>query len=131
MAKSWDDVRGYFDRGAVVHVATLLPDGGPHTVPVWVGVEGDRLAFFTATDSRKDKNLRADPRVALSVTDPEKPLDMAFVRGRAVERIDGDAAMPIVDRIARLYTGKAYDIRSGMTAFLIEPEVCWSRDYTG
>lgn len=127
---SWESVRPYFERAAVVHAATLLPDGAPHSVPVWVGVEGDRLAFFMEEDSLKDRNLRRDPRVALSVTRPDEPLDMATVRGRAVERLTGDAAMAVVDRIARAYTGGPYDIRSGMTVFLIEADRHWANDYS-
>jgi PPOX class probable F420-dependent enzyme len=127
---SWESVRPYFERAAVVHVATLLPDGAPHSVPVWVGVEGDRLAFFMEEDSLKDRNLRRDPRVALSVTRPDQPLDMATVRGRAVERLTGDAAMEVVDRIAQAYTGGPYDIRSGMTVFLIEADRHWANDYS-
>jgi PPOX class probable F420-dependent enzyme len=130
MTKNWTDVRRYFEGDAVVHVATLMPDGSPHSVPVWVGVEGDSLAFFSQTTSRKDKNLQADPRVAFSVTNPHEPLDMAFVRGRVTQRIDGNAAMPIVDRIAQVYTGEPYDVRSGMTVFLVEPEVTWANDYS-
>ena len=113
-----------------MHAATLLPDGAPHSVPVWVGVEGDRLAFFMEEDSLKDRNLRRDPRVALSVTRPDEPLDMATVRGRAVERLTGDAAMEVVDRIAQVYTGRPYDIRLGMTAFLIEADRHWANDYS-
>jgi PPOX class probable F420-dependent enzyme len=127
---SWESVRRYFDRGALAHLSTLLPDGSPHSVPVWVGVEEERLAVFMETDSRKDRNLQRDPRLALSTVNPEEPLDMATVRGRAVTRITGDEAMPIVDRIARLYTGADYDVRSGMTAYLIEPERSWANDYT-
>ncbi|MFS0734579.1 TIGR03618 family F420-dependent PPOX class oxidoreductase [Microbacterium sp. 1P10UB] len=128
---SWETVRPYFARGALAHIATLLPDGAPHSVPVWVGVEGDRVAVFMVEDSRKDRNLQRDPRVALSTTRPDQPLDMATVRGRVVERITGEPAMEVVDRIARLYTGADYDVRSGMTVFLIEPERSWSQDYSG
>lgn len=127
---TFDDVRPYFERAAVAHVATLMPDGAPHAVAVWVAPHGDRLAFFSQTDSRKDRNLQADPRVAVSITNPDEPLDMAFVRGTVVERIEGDAAFPIIDAIARLYTGADYDVRSGMTVFLIEPQTVWARDYT-
>jgi PPOX class probable F420-dependent enzyme len=124
------DVRRYFDRGAVAHIATIMPDGAPHSVPIWVGVEGDRLAFFTLEGSRKDRDVQADPRVAISVTNPAEPLDMAFVRGVAVERFAGDDAMPIVDRIARAYTGEDYDVRTGLAAFVVEPRRSWANDYT-
>ncbi|MFG6476958.1 TIGR03618 family F420-dependent PPOX class oxidoreductase [Microbacterium sp. P06] len=130
MSKRWTDVRPYFERDTVVHVATLMPDGAPHAVPVWVGVEGDQLTMFAMANSRKDINLQADPRIALSVTNPDEPLDMAFVRGRVTRRLEGDEALPIVDRISQKYTGAAYDIRSGLAAFIIEPEVSWTRDHS-
>jgi hypothetical protein len=101
----------------------------PHSVPVWAGVEDDLIAFFSIAGSRKDENIGADPRVALSVTDPDNDFDMAFVRGRVVRRLDGDDAMPIVDRIAEKYTGAPYSTRSGMAVFLVQPEVTWSHDY--
>jgi len=128
---SWQSVRPFFETTAVAHLATVMPDGSPHTVPVWVGVEGDALAVFSIAGHRKDRNIQADPRVALSVTRPEQPLASASVRGRVVSRLEGDEAMPIVDRISRLYTGEDYDLRDGLAAYLIEPESMWSRDYSG
>lgn len=130
MAKTWADVRHHFDTDAVAHLATLMPDGSPHSVPVWVGAEEDHLAVFMEADSRKDVNLQRDPRVALSVTGVDNPLDMAFVRGRAVRRIVGDDVWPVIDRIAVQYTGEAYDHSRPMTLFLIEPEVSWGNDFS-
>jgi PPOX class probable F420-dependent enzyme len=127
---SWNDVRPYFDRAAVCHLATLQPDGAPYSVPVWVGVEGDHLAVFMEEGSRKDANLQRDPRVALSITDPAEPLSMAEVRGRAISRLTGPPAQEIVDRIAVKYTGERYFQRDGMTAFLVEPERMSARDYS-
>ena len=80
--------------------------------------------------SRKDENLIADPRVALSVTNPQNPLDMAFIRGRATRRLADDDAMPVVDRIAERYTGMPYDVREGLVAYLIDPAVSWARDHS-
>lgn len=127
---SWSDVRPAFERAAVCHLATLLPDGAPHSVPVWVGVEGDRLAVFMQEGSRKDANIQRDPRVALSITNPREPLEMAEVRGRATERLTGAAAQEIVDRIAVKYTGAPYELRSGMTVFLVTPERQSAHDYS-
>ena len=39
------------------HLATILPDGSPHSVPVWIGVEGERVAFLTGPGSRKARNI--------------------------------------------------------------------------
>jgi len=126
----WNDVRPYFERPAVAHLATLMPDGAPYSVPVWVGVEGDGLAVFVEEGSRKDVNLERDPRVAVSITDPDEPLSMAEMRGRVVRRLTGAEAQEIVDRIAVKYTGKPYVQRDGMTAFLLEPTSHSANDYS-
>jgi PPOX class probable F420-dependent enzyme len=124
-----DDVRALFDGPNYAHVATLLPDGGPHTVPVWVALEGDRIAFQTGPSSRKARNLEHDPRVAISITDRDHPFTMAEVRGRVAERLEGDAAFKVIDRISHKYTGGPYPLRSGRVAFLVEPEHAWGKTY--
>jgi nitroimidazol reductase NimA-like FMN-containing flavoprotein (pyridoxamine 5'-phosphate oxidase superfamily) len=53
-----DDVRALFEGPNYAHLATVLPDGGPHSTPVWVVLEGDRIAFQTSPGSRKARNLR-------------------------------------------------------------------------
>ena len=125
----WTTAKPYFETPAVAHLATLMRDGSPHSVPVWVGVEGDRLAIFTEAGTLKDRNLLRDPRVAISVTAVDDPLSMAFVRGEAVERIDGESALPYIDRISTVYTGKPYELREGFAVWLIEPRKAWGRAY--
>jgi PPOX class probable F420-dependent enzyme len=115
------DVRALFEGPNYAHIATVLPDGGPHSVPVWVGLEGDRIAFFTQPGTRKARNLAADPRVALSIADHENPYRMATVRGRVVDTVEGDAAFEIIDRLSERYTGQPFPMRSGIV-FLVEPE---------
>jgi PPOX class probable F420-dependent enzyme len=121
MAELPDDVRALFEGANYAHIATMLPDGGPHSVPVWVGLEGDRIAFFTPERSRKARNLAADPRVAFSITDHDNPYRMAQVRGRVAELIRGEPALEIVDRISNRYTGQPFPLRS-VTIYLVEPE---------
>jgi PPOX class probable F420-dependent enzyme len=116
-----DDVRALFEGPNIGHVATLLPDGSPHTVPVWLGVEDGRIAFLTSLSSRKGRNLARDPRVAISVTAHDQPFTMATVRGRA-QLVEGDEAWEIIDRIARKYTGAPYPLREDRVIFLVEPE---------
>ena len=41
-----DDVRALLGAPNIAHIATVLPDGAPHAVPVWIGMEGDRIAFL-------------------------------------------------------------------------------------
>src|SRR5437764_1246542 len=63
------DVRALFEAPNYAHLATLLPGGGPHSVPVWTGVEDGKIAFLTSPNSRKARNIAANPQVAVSVTD--------------------------------------------------------------
>lgn len=116
-----DEARALFAGSNIAHIATLLPDGGPHSVPVMVGVEGEHLAFFTSPSSRKGRNLGADDRIAISVVDRENMVSSALVRGRVVRRIGGDAGWEIVDRIFAKYTGGPYPHREDREAFLVEP----------
>jgi len=116
-----DDVRTLFEGANYAHVATVLPSGAPHSVPVWTGMEGDRVVFFTQPGSRKARNLARDPRVAFSITDHERPYRMAQVRGRVAATVEGDEALEIIDRLALKYTGAPFPMRSGVV-FLVEPE---------
>lgn len=48
-------------------MVTIDEDGGPKVTAAWVGLENDEIVIATLPDQRKLKNLRRDPRVALSV----------------------------------------------------------------
>jgi PPOX class probable F420-dependent enzyme len=109
-----EQVRALLEGRNFAHVATLLPDGSPHSVPVWVGVEGDRVVFFTQEGSRKARNVERDPRVAISVVDHERPYLSAHLRGRVAGKREGDAALEVMDRLAQRYTGKDFPFRRGV-----------------
>jgi PPOX class probable F420-dependent enzyme len=105
------------------HIATIEPDGSPSSRPVWVDVEEERVIFLTQLGSRKARNIERDPRVALSVADRGNPYREADLRGRVVERIDGDAALVLADRIARKYTGEPFPLRGEATVvYVIEAD---------
>jgi PPOX class probable F420-dependent enzyme len=116
------DVRRMLDGTSIAHLATVLPDGAPHSVPVWIGTEGDHVVILTGPDSRKARNLRRDPRVALSLTPADNPFQPLILRGRVVEWIEGDAAWEIVDRIAMKYIGAPYTRSEERVVALIEPD---------
>jgi PPOX class probable F420-dependent enzyme len=122
MAPLPDDVRALFEGANFAHIATVLPDGGPHSVPIWVGLEGDRIAFFTQENSVKARNIARDPRVALSIADYDNPYRYATVRGRVVDRVEGDAALAVMDRMSVRYIGDPFPYRESGTAYFIEPE---------
>ena len=67
------EIKQLLDRPNFAHLATLMPDGSPQSVPVWVGRDGDRILVCTGEASLKAKNTRRDPRVALSIVDFQDP----------------------------------------------------------
>ena len=116
------DVRRALDTTALAHLATVLPDGAPHVVPVWIGVHDDRIVFFTGPRSRKARNLHRDPRVAVSLTAPDNPFEPVLVRGRVREWIDGDEGWRIIDALSAKYVGRPYPRDQERVAAVIEPE---------
>jgi PPOX class probable F420-dependent enzyme len=90
-------------------------------VAVWVGLEGDRIAFFTQSQSQKAKNLARDPRLAISITDHVSPYRTARVRGCVVDTLEGDEALEVIDRLSERYTGQPFPMRSGIV-YLVEPQ---------
>ncbi len=115
-------VRRVLDGTSLAHLATVLPNGFPHSVPLWIGTLGDRIVFFTGPNSRKARNLRRDPRVALSIVPADNPFEPVVIRGRVVEWIDGDAGWEIVDAISTKYTGGPYPRDQERVAIVIEPD---------
>jgi PPOX class probable F420-dependent enzyme len=115
------DVRRVLDGTSLAHLASVLPDGAPHSVPVWIATVGDQVAVLTGPGSRKARDLRRDPRVALSLTPAGNPFQPAIVRGRVVEWLEGDAAWEIVDQISAKYTGGPYPRGDERVVALIEP----------
>jgi len=123
------EVRALFDAANFAHVATLMRDGAPHCVPMWIGLEGDRLAFLSSPTSVKARNIRRDPRVCISITDAARPTAMAQVRGRVGDILDGDPAWEIIDRLAHKYIGAPYPLREDRVLFLVDAERAWAQAF--
>lgn len=63
-------------------LATLNPDGSPHTSVVWVGRDGGDLLFSTVAGRVKHRNMMRDPRVSVSVIDSADPENYVELSGR-------------------------------------------------
>ena len=57
-----NEIRALLDGPNFAHLATLMLDGSPQSVPVWVGREGDRILICTGEGSLKAKNTRSSGR---------------------------------------------------------------------
>jgi hypothetical protein len=96
--------RDLFDKRAFANLGTLMPDGRPQVTPVWCDFDGEHVIFNSAKGRQKDKNVRRDPRVALTLVDPENPYRYLEIRGRVVE-ITEDGASASIDKLAKKYLG--------------------------
>ncbi|HEY1511695.1 MAG TPA: PPOX class F420-dependent oxidoreductase [Solirubrobacteraceae bacterium] len=121
MPKLSSELRELLEARNMAHVATLMADGAPHVSPVWIGVEGDLLAIFSAQENLKVRNLRRDGRVAISVCDEHNPYRAAIIRGHVVEERTGEEAIAIMDRMSNRYIGSDFPVRSAIVS-LIEPD---------
>ncbi len=90
------------ERPLFGHVAQLRPDGHLQTNPVWYLWDGDRLRLTTTSDRQKGRNAAEDPRIALSVHDPDQPYRYLEVRGK-VEAIEADPKGEFFDVLAKRY----------------------------
>ncbi len=66
-------------------LATLMPDGSPQVTPVWFSWDGKNILINSAKGRQKDRNMRARPRVALCIVDPNNPYRFLQIRGEVVE----------------------------------------------
>ncbi len=106
-----DHVRAVLDSDALAHVVTLGADGSPHVTVAWVGLDGDDVVFATLFDQRKLRNIRGDPRVALSIqTDETNDMGLReylVVYGTATV-IEGGAPQ-LLQELAYTYIGPGVD----------------------
>ncbi len=91
-----------FQKRAFGSFTTLMPDGSPQTTPVWVDFVDGKVLINTALGRQKDKNVRRDSRVAVTLIDPENPYRYLEVRGN-VDEITVDGADKHIDKMAKKY----------------------------
>jgi len=87
------------------HVATLNEDGGAHVAPTWIDVEDDggHVLVNSAVGRKKDRNIRRDPRVVVSVHDQADPYTWAAISGTVVSIETGDVAETHIDFLNQKY----------------------------
>src|SRR5258708_15555305 len=96
--------RDLFQKRAFANLGTLMPDGSPQVTPVWVDFDGEHVIFNSAKGRQKDRNVRRDPRVALTLMDPDNPYRYLEIRGRVAEIIE-DGAAENIHKLDKKYLG--------------------------
>src|SRR3954451_6712006 len=82
---------------------TVRGDGSLHSTVVWADVDGDDVIFNTAIGRAKERHLRQNPRVSISVLDPNDAFHAVSVSGEA--RLEEDGADEVIDGLAKKYLG--------------------------
>ncbi|MFJ6479147.1 MULTISPECIES: PPOX class F420-dependent oxidoreductase [unclassified Streptomyces] len=102
-----DDLKKLIDDSPVfATVATIQPDGSPQLSVTWLTRDGDDLLVSTTVGRRKEKNLRADPRVTVMINPADAPYTYAEVRGTAELTTEG--GQELINELSRKYTGQDY-----------------------
>ncbi|WP_328910984.1 PPOX class F420-dependent oxidoreductase [Streptomyces sp. NBC_00234] len=118
MPVTWNDaVRRLLDEPIPAVLATVNADGSPQTSVVWITRDHDDILISTAEGRRKDRNVRRDPRVSLTVYDPKDPLQYVEIRGVATVAADPGRALAV--RLAEEYEGPG----AGEDFLSLPPEV--------
>lgn len=131
----WDAAAPLLGAPHIAFLATTNLDGGPHVAPVWVATRGERIVMTSNEGTAKLRNLRRDPRAAISVHGSSDPLVAVTVFGHVESEAKGDDATSLADAISTAYSGKGWDWTPGererCTMLTIAPDrVVPMRDHT-
>ncbi len=94
-----------FKKPAFANLGTIMRDGSPQVTPVWVDYDAKYVRVNSALGRVKDKNMRRDPRVSLSIQDPDNPYRYVEIRGKVVE-ITQNGADDHINKLSQKYLGK-------------------------
>ncbi|WP_255150717.1 PPOX class F420-dependent oxidoreductase [Halorarius halobius] len=106
MAQIPERFHDLFDVKTFGHFSTVMPDGTPQVTPVWVDYDepANRVLVNTARGRRKERNVRRNPKVGMSMTDPSDPYRFLSVRGEVTDLTE-EGADAHIDALAKRYMG--------------------------
>lgn len=93
-----------FQKPAFGMLGTIMPDGQPQVTPVWCDLADEYVVVNSARGRQKDRNVRRDPRVTITIVDPQNWYRYLEIRGRVVE-ITERGADEHIDKQAKKYLG--------------------------
>jgi PPOX class probable F420-dependent enzyme len=112
------------DKKAFAVLGTIMPDGRPQVTPVWFGYDGTNLIVNSARGRQKDLNIRRDPRITMTIIDPQNPYRYVEIRGR-VTGITEEGARENINQLTKKYMGQ--DVYPGppdevRVTYVVRPE---------
>ncbi len=111
------------DAKTIAFLATLMSDGSPQVTPVWFEWTGEDILINTAKGRTKDRNMRRNPQVAVTIADPRDASRYIQMRGRVVE-ITTEGALEHANKLSWKYDGHPWTATPGQVRviFRIKPE---------
>jgi PPOX class probable F420-dependent enzyme len=102
----------YGEKKALLYLATLMADGSPQVTPVWFSADGDYILVNTNEGRTKDRNMKARPRVAMTIQDPENQDRYLGMRGEVVG-YTREGADEHINQLSLKYYNKPWTYREG------------------
>ncbi|WP_378148298.1 PPOX class F420-dependent oxidoreductase [Cnuibacter sp. UC19_7] len=119
------DLVSLLQRRALCNIATVMPSGSPQVTLTWVDTDGENVLVNSVMTHQKVRNIQRDPRVAVTISDPEDPWFYYQVRGTVRELVT-DGAADHIEQLSQKYTGGPYPWYGGRdqqrVILVIEPE---------
>ncbi|WP_409497101.1 PPOX class F420-dependent oxidoreductase [Amycolatopsis sp. cmx-11-12] len=106
MTVSQERLRELLDSPVFATIATIQPDGTPQQSVVWILRDGQEVLFMMAVGSRKERNIRRDPRISVLVSPPDAPYTYAVLRGTVALETEG--RFRLRDNLSMKYIGLTY-----------------------
>ncbi len=97
---------------ALLYLATIMSDGSPQVTPVWFNTNDDYILINTNEGRVKDKNMKARPRVAMTIQDPNNQDRYLGMRGEVVE-FTREGADEHINRLSLRYYNKPWTHQEG------------------
>ena len=107
---------------ALLYLATLMPDGSPQVTPVWFDVEGETIRINTAVGRVKERNMKINPKVAMTIQDPNQTYRYLGLRGEVVS-FTTEGADEHINKLSLQYDNEPWTKRAGQQriVFRIKP----------
>ena len=105
MAKLTDKQAALFRGKNWGTVTTLRADGSPHSTPVWIDTDGENVVFNTAVGRAKERHLRRDPRVSVTVL-PAEDQQSGYVSVTGTAELVEEGAVDHINKMAKKYIGQ-------------------------
>ena len=104
---------------AMLYLATLMPDGSPQVTPVWFSTDDEHILINTNEGRVKDKNMKARPKVAMTIQDPDRTYRYLGVRGEVVSYTT-EGADEHIKELSLRYDNEPWEYRKGQKRIIFK-----------